>query len=235
MKTCSISLLSITVLCTAGLTSLSAADLTGKVKLKGTPPPEAPIPLDANCGKVQTKPITTRHYIVGSDSGLGNVFVYLKQGAAAKKSDGPAPTVLDQMGCEYQPYVLGMVAGQKLTIRNSDPFMHNVHSLAVNNTQFNIAQTSKGVEHQKIFDKPEVLAKLKCDVHPWMFAYVGVVEHPYFAVTDKDGSFKIGNVPAGEYTVEALHLKAGSSTQKVKVGDADQKPLDFTLEVKPKA
>lgn len=216
----------------AALSSVSAADLTGKVTLKGTPPAEQSV--EAKCGDAMTK-IATRHYVVGAGGGLANVFVYLKEGVT-KKGGTPAVAnpILDQQNCEYQPYVLGVMAGQKFTVRNSDPLMHNVHPLPVNNAGFNIAQTTKGQETVKSFDKPEVFVKVKCDVHGWMFAYIGVVDHPYFAITDKDGSFKIPNVPPGDYTVEAVHLKAGAATQKVKVTDGDQKPLDFTLEVKAK-
>jgi hypothetical protein len=203
-----------------------AADLSGKVKLKGAPGPEVPIQLDAMCGKLQPKPITTRHYVVGADNGLGNVFVYLKQGAQKAPAAGEA-TILDQVGCLYEPYVMGVVTGQKFKIRNSDPFIHNVHATPKVNKEFNFAQVSKGQVNERSFDQPEILVRMKCDVHPWMFAYVGVVDHPYFAVTDKDGNFTIKNVPAGKYTVEAFHLKAGAKTQEVQV-DGDKK-LEFEL------
>jgi hypothetical protein len=203
-----------------------AADLTGKVKLKGTPKPEIPIQLDATCGKLQPKPVTTRHFVVGSDNGLANVFVYIKQGAPKAPPAGDAP-VLDQNGCMYEPYVMGVVTGQKFKIRNSDPLLHNVHATPKANKEFNFAQVSKGQENEKSFDQPEVLVRMKCDVHPWMFAYIGVVDHPYFAVTDKDGNFTIKNVPPGKYTVEAYHLKAGAKTQET---DGSKK-LEFELEV----
>jgi hypothetical protein len=211
----------------------SGAEITGKVKLKGAPPPERPIPFtgqhEATCGKAHTgEPAKTRHYVVSPDKGLANVFVYIKEGAKATPAKGESP-LLDQVGCMYEPYVLGAVAGQKIKIRNSDPFMHNVHATPKKNAEFNFAQVVKGQVNEKAFDKPEVLVRMKCDVHEWMFAYVGVVEHPYFAVTDKDGSFTIKDVPAGDYTVEAFHLKAGAKTQKVTL--ADKKALDFELEV----
>ena len=211
--------------------SLDAAEITGKVKLTGTPPPEKPIPLDANCTKVQPKAITTRHYIVGQDSGLGNVFVWIKEGVS-KKYDPPATAaVLDQTGCEYMPYMQGVQTGQKFKILNSDPFLHNVNCQPANNKGFNIAQVTKGQTTERVFDKPEVLIKFKCDVHPWMFAYVGVVDHPFFGVTDKDGNFKIANLPAGKYTIEAYHLKAGKKTEEITVADGDKKEVSFTLAV----
>ncbi len=209
---------------------VGAADITGKVTLKGTPKPEIPIQLDATCGKLNSKPVTTRHYVVGKDNGLANVFVYIKQGAQKTPATGEGP-LLDQVGCMYEPYVMGVVTGQKFKIRNSDPLLHNVHATPKpgGNKEFNFAQVSKGAVNEKSFDAPEVLVRMKCDVHPWMFAFVGVVDHPYFAVTDKDGNFTIKNAPAGKYTVEAVHLKAAPTgkTAEVEAG----KTVNFELEV----
>jgi len=205
-----------------------AADITGKVTLKGAPKAEVPIAMDAMCGKLRPGPVTTRHYVVGQGNGLANVFVYIKQGAQKTPASGEGPT-LDQTGCMYEPYVMGVVTGQKIKIRNSDPLLHNVHATPKTNKEFNFAQPSKGQVNEKSFDAPEVLVRMKCDVHPWMFAYVGVVDHPYFAVTDKDGNFTIKNVPAGKYTVEAVHLKAAPTgkTAEVEAG----KTVNFELEV----
>ena len=204
-----------------------AADITGKVTLKGTPKAEIPIQLDATCGKLQPKPVTTRHYVVGADKGLANVFVYIKQGAQKTPAAGEGPT-LDQVGCMYEPYVMGVVTGQKFKVRNSDPLLHNVHATPKTNKEFNFAQVSKGQVNEKSFEAQEVLVRMKCDVHPWMFAYVGVVDHPYFAVTDKDGNFTIKNVPAGKYTVEAVHQKSGpGKTAEVEAG----KTVNFEIEV----
>lgn len=213
---------------TCAATSLSAAEISGKVKLKGTPPAEISIQMDDACGKLQPKPPTTRHYVVGADSGLGNVFVWIKEGAKPAPAKGESP-VLDQSACMYQPYVMGVQTGQKFKIKNSDDTLHNVHAMPKANKEFNFGQPVKGMVTEKSFDQAEVLVKFKCDVHPWMFAYVGVVDHPYWAITDKDGNFSIKDVPAGDYTVEAFHLKAGKAEQKVNV--TDSKTIEFTLEV----
>ena len=210
----------------------SAADISGKVKLKGTPKPEIPIQLDATCGKLRTQPITTRHFVVGQDNGLGNVFVYVKSGAQKTPSAGE-PATLDQVNCMYEPYVFGVVAGQKFKVKNSDPELHNVHATPKLNKEFNFAQPTKGLVSEKSFDQPEVLVRIKCDVHPWMFAYIGVCEHPYFAVTDNEGNFKISGVPDGKYTLVAYHLKTHGAnpglTQSVDLkGTAKQ---DFTVEL----
>jgi hypothetical protein len=221
-----------TVAILAGSVSMAAAgELTGKVTLKGTPKPEVPIPLGDICGKINPAKVTTRHYLVGKDGGLANVFVYLKDAKPAPPA-GPGP-LLDQIGCMYEPYVFGVVTSQKFKVKNSDPTLHNVHATPKINKEFNFGQPLKDQVNEKSFDMAEVLVRIKCDVHPWMFAYVGVVDHPYFAVTDKDGNFTIPGVPDGKYNVVAYHLKTHGAnlgvTQTVDVkGTAKQ---DFTVEI----
>jgi len=107
--------------------------------------------------------------------------------------------------------------------------MHNVHATPKNNPEFNFAQALQGQVNEKAFTTPEVLVRMKCDVHPWMFSYIGVCDHPYYAVTGKDGSFKIPNVPVGNYTIEAFHLKAGAKAEKLTLSDSDKKTLNFEL------
>jgi hypothetical protein len=213
---------------------VTAAEISGKVKLNGTAPAEIPIQLDPNCGKLNEKPLTTRHY-VSKNGGLGNVFVYVKEGAKAAPAPAGKGATLDQVGCQYTPYIMGVQAGQHFDVKNSDPLLHNVHTLPKNNKEKNVGQPVKGMVSDFVFDQPEVLVKFKCDVHAWMFAYVGVVEHPYFAVTDEEGNFKISGLPAGDYTVEAFHLKAGAKTEKVSVKADDKKTLEFSMEPKAAA
>jgi hypothetical protein len=220
--------------------TLSAADLTGKVVLQGTPKPERTIDMaaDPRCGALHDKPVTTRHYVVGADGGLANVLVFVKSGLADKNF--PMPTevpVLDQVGCEYMPFVMGVRVNQKFKIKNSDPTMHNVHATpkaGTGNKEFNMAQPVKDMVTEKSFDAPEVVVRFKCDVHDWMFAYVGVFDHPFFAVTGKDGSFKIPGLPKGRYVVEAYHVKTHGQnpgvTQEVTVDGNAQ--ANFTIELK---
>jgi hypothetical protein len=221
----------LTVAALAGAVA-SAAEISGKVKLTGTPPPEKQITPDAACGKISPS-LTTRHYVVGADKGLANVFIYIKEGAKAAPAPADKGPMLDQVGCQYVPYVMGVQTGQHFDVKNSDPLLHNVHTLpkVAGNKERNVGQPVP-MKTDFVFDKPEVLVQFKCEVHPWMFAYVGVVDHPHFAISDKDGSFKISGLPAGDYTVEAVHLKAGRTTQKVTVGADDKKTVDFTLEAK---
>lgn len=218
----------------AGFVAANAADITGKVSLKGTPPAEKLLPLDPACGKLwpDTKP-KTRFYAVGADNGLADTLVYLKK-VDGKAGEPGKPVLLDQKGCEYLPYVLGVQTGQKLLVRNSDPVLHNVHATPKINKEFNLAQMAGGKDIERTFDQSEVVVRFKCDVHPWMFAYVGVFPHSYFAVTDKDGKFKIEGVPAGKYTVAAFHRKSHVTedkalTQEVTVGDSAA-TVDFTVE-----
>lgn len=217
----------------------AAGDITGTVTLKGPPLPEKTIDFGDVCGAMSHDVKTTRFYVVGANSGLADVFVYISKGAEGKKFTPPStPVVIDQKGCMYYPYVSGAMLGQTVEFKNDDPFMHNVHAMpkADGNTEFNIAEVSQGDVNDSKFTesitKPEVLVKVKCDVHGWMFCYVGVRPDPYFAVTDKDGHFKISNVPAGKYTLTAYHLKSHGGTpgvsQDITVGDGPV-TADFTV------
>jgi hypothetical protein len=214
----------------------SAADIAGKITLKGTPPAEVPIPLDQSCGKLNSGPATTHHYVVGPGGELGDVFVYIKEGAKTGGTPPAEPKVLDQVGCAYTPFIFGLQTKQKLLIKNSDPgILHNVHVIPdgkSGNKESNQAQL-KGQDLTKTFDNPEVFLHFKCDVHSWMHSYAGVVDSPYFAVSAKDGTFKIGNVPPGKYVIEAYHRKAGKLTKEITVGDQSQ-TADFAFTVPAK-
>ena len=216
----------------------SAGDITGKITLKGTAPAEkdiTPLKDDANCGKFHPTTPKTRFYVVGADGALADVIVSL-QGISGKSTGASAaPLVLDQKGCEYIPSILAAQTGQKLNIKNSDPVLHNVHTQPVatsGNKESNNAQMAGGADIVITFDKAEPFLKFKCDVHPWMFAWVSVFDHPYFAVSGKDGTFKIANVPAGKYKIEAAHRKAGSVVQEIEVKDGEAAKVDFSLEPK---
>lgn len=213
----------------------SAGDITGKITLKGTPPAEKPLPLDPNCGKIHpTK--TTRLYVVGGNGELADTFIYVKDGLTGKTFPVPEKAALiDQVGCEYAPYVSGLMVNQKLLVRNSDPVLHNVHPIpaVAGNAEKNIAQLPKGKDLEFSFPKEEAFLRFKCDVHPWMFSYVSVLSHPFYSVSGKDGTFKIENLPAGKYTVEANHRKAGKKTLEVEVPATGAKEANFEFEVKP--
>ena len=222
----------------AGLQVAAAGDITGTITLKGTPKPELEITQikdDANCGKLHTEAVKTRFYVVGAKGELADVLVILK-GLSGKSTGASAePAMIDQKGCEYIPYVMAVQTGQKIVVKNSDPVMHNIHPTpaVAGNEEINKAQMPGGADLSLSFPTAENFLRIKCDVHPWMFSYVTVVDHPYFAVSGKDGSFTIKNVPPGKYTVVAMHRKAAAAgvEKEIEVTAAGAK-ADFTLEAK---
>jgi hypothetical protein len=227
----------------AALQVASAGDITGTVILKGTPPKEkdiTPVMDDATCGKLHTSVPTTRFYVVGPKGELADVVVSV-QGISGKSSGASAPpVVLDQKGCLYVPSILAVQTDQKIVVKNSDPVLHNVHDVPAEgsgNKEKNEAQLPNGPDLTFSFAKPENFLKFKCDVHQWMFAWVSIFDHPYFAVSGKDGSFKIANVPPGKYKIQAAHRKPGTvnpevEVKEVEVKDGEPAKVDFTLEVK---
>jgi plastocyanin len=214
-----------------------AGEITGTVTLKGTPPKEkdiTPLMENADCKKLHSSMPTTRFYVVGSKGELADVVVSL-QGITGKSTGASAPpVVLDQKGCEYIPSILAAQTGQKIVVKNSDALLHNVHAkpTADGNPEKNDAQLPGAGDLTYTFAKPEMWLKFQCDVHTWMFAWVCVFDQPYFAVSAKDGTFKISNVPPGKYTIQAAHRKAGNVTQEIEVKDGEPTKADFTLEVK---
>ncbi len=188
-----------------------AGRIEGVITYNG-PDPDVAVPLSADptCAKLHTGPFETEKVVTDGAGHLANVFVYIKAGLAPRTY--PAPTEkaeIDQNGCAYLPHVLGLRTGQTLLFKNSDPTIHNVFAQAGANPQFNRGLPQAGMSFEKVFEKPEVMVTLRCNVHPWMTAYVGVLDHPYFAVTGPEGKFEIGDVPPGTYTVEAWHEVAG--------------------------
>ncbi len=212
-----------------------AATITGKAMFEGQAPAAQTIRTDAdpNCQLIHPDGIQDDEAIVNANNTVKNVFVYVKDGLAGKTFDTPKePVVFDQKGCQYSPKVFGIQVNQPLEIVNSDNTLHNVHSLAEQNTQFNLGMPIQGMKLKKTFAKPEVMIKIKCDVHPWMHAYAGVLTHPFFSVTSDQGSFEIKNLPPGQYTMEAWHAKYGTQTQTVTIdSDSDSKEVSFQYKV----
>jgi hypothetical protein len=209
----------------------TAGNVAGRVMFEGTPPPNDVIPMasDPVCARENSGGVTFDTVVV-NNGGLDNVFVYVKDGLGDYYFDVPTEAVaLDQKGCRYTPHVFGLRGGQPLEIVNSDATMHNVHAMPTVNREFNFSQHVPGMKERKTFTAREVMVRFKCDVHGWMSAYAGVLDHPYFAVTANGGQFQLKGLPAGTYTVEAWHEKLGTSSQSLTLGEKDDRTITFTF------
>ncbi|MDF2696769.1 MAG: rane protein related to purine degradation, partial [Labilithrix sp.] len=201
----------------------------GTVLLEGTPPPNKVLNV-GTCTSDVKGPVTS-DAVLAKDGKLQNSFVWIKSGLDSYK--GPAapsePVVVDQKGCMYRPHVVGARVGQKVIFLNSDPVLHNVRSIAETNATFNDMMPTKDMRLEKVFDKTEVPVRAKCDVHPWMSAFIGVVPHPFFAVSGTAGEFTLVNVPEGDYEIEAWHEVFGRQAQKIKVKAREIVPVTLTF------
>ena len=217
----------------------TAGDVKGVVSLDGVAPKNEAIRMNADpvCTREAKGPQAQETYIVGSDGKtLGNVFVYVKDGLGNYVFDTPTETAkIDQKECRYHPHVFGMRVGQPLEIVNSDPTLHNIHAMPKSNQEFNNGQPIQGMKMNHTFTAKEVMVPFKCDVHGWMNAYVGVLDHPYFAVTSESGTFELKSLPPGTYTIEAWHEKLGTTTQSVTIAAKDSKEVNFTFKAAPAA
>lgn len=217
---------------TACLAGNEGANLSGTIRFQGTAPQPLPMRMDAEpaCSKLHSGPTFVQQVQVSPAGGLKNVFVWVKGGLEGKQFDPPAtPAVLDQKGCVYEPRVMGIQVGQRLRVLNSDPTTHNVHPIPRNNPEWNLSQAANGAPITRTFPNEEVMVRFMCNIHPWMRSYVGVVAHPYFAVTSEDGTFEIKGLPPGEYTIEAWHERLRTREQKVTVGAGESKTIEFTF------
>jgi plastocyanin len=216
---------------TTGVDPATAASIAGIVHFEGTAPKAEPIKLSSDPYCQTANPgLTTDTEIVGAGGAVQNVFVYVKDGLGNRTFPAPAdPVVLDQKGCHYSPHVIGIQIGQPLEIINSDNTLHNVHAVAMANAEFNAGQPQAGVKTTHVFSTKEVMIPFKCDVHGWMHAWVGVLDHPFYAVTGADGAFSLKGLPPGTYTIEAWHEKLGTQTQMVTIGAKENKDVAFTF------
>ncbi len=210
--------------------SLYATDFSGKVLFKGAVRPNELISLAGRheCGDSGQDKIESPVTLVNERGELRNAFVYLKEGVSEENFETPTQAVtLEQKGCLYATRVVGLQTGQALTIHSSDPNMHNVRSLAKKQKNFNVKLSLNEKPIERKFAREEVMIELRCDVHPWTKAYVGVLKHPYFAVTDAEGFFEIKNLKPGRYLVEVWHEKLGVMQKEIQVDETQQ---SFNLE-----
>lgn len=212
-------------------TSAFAGSISGKITYDGAVPKLRPYDMaaDPDCAKKHSGGKADNEMLVlGDGNTLANIFVQVKNPPAGDHAAPSDPVVVDQNGCIYVPRVVGVMVGQPLQFRNSDGILHNVHGLPKENREFNIGMPPSLTEKNVTLNKPEPAFNVKCDVHPWMSSYVAVMTHPYFAVTGRDGAFKIDNVPDGTYEIEAWHEKLPAQTGSVTVSGGDAS-VDFTF------
>lgn len=210
-----------------------AASVSGKATFTGESSRRARLRMgaDPNCDAAHSSPVYFQQVEVSESGGLNNVFVWVKQGLDGYGFETPSePATLDQRGCIYRPHVFGVQTRQDIQILNSDPTTHNIHPVPKNNREWNQSQPAQGAPLLRSFPRQEVMISVKCNIHPWMRSYIGVVPHPYFAVTDSEGTFELKDLPPGEYTVEAWHEKLGTQEQKITVAPSEAQQVDFPFQ-----
>jgi plastocyanin len=206
----------------------TAASITGTVSFEGTPPNRRLIDMsnDAGC-----KGNAASEQVVVNDGHLANVLVYVKRGLGGGTYDPPKQSVsIKQEGCRYVPHMAAVMVGQSVQFEDADQTLHNIHPMPKSNREWNQSQMPNSQPLAKTFSQPELMIPIKCNQHPWMFMYLSVLGNPYFAVTGKDGSFTLPNLPPGTYTIAAVQEKYGEKTQAITVGAKDNKKLNFTYQ-----
>jgi plastocyanin len=210
----------------------TAGEVTGSVKLDGAAPKMRTISMAAEpaCAKGHTGPVTSEEVVTGDKGALANVVVYVKSGLDGYSFPVPAtPVKFAQEGCQYHPHVAGVQVGQGIEVVNNDQTTHNIHPIPKDNREWNESQPPGAQPIAKSFTREEIAIPVKCNVHPWMKAYMAVLGNPYFQVTGKDGAFDLKNLPPGTYTLVAWHELYGPSEQTVTIGPKESKAVTFTF------
>lgn len=222
---------SILLFLVAAVPLAAVGSVVGTVTYTGKVPNLKPVSMDADpaCAAKHSAPVKSDVLVLGPNSTMANVMVRIKGPVAGTFATPAEAAVIDQKGCHYTPHVLGVQVGQTLKLKNSDGLLHNVHALPKVNTPFNMAMPANRTEAETKFGKEEGMFLVKCDVHPWMTAYVGVFTNPFFAVSGPDGKFAIPRLPPGTYEVEAWHEKLGVKTGSVTVAEGKPTTIDFAF------
>jgi len=210
----------------------TAGSISGKVLYAGKKPTPKPIDMseDPACVAAHHGKAFDESLLVGPDHSLANAFVYIKSGLEGKAFEVPStPVVIDQRGCWFRPHLLGAQTNQVIQIVNSDPVTHNIHPMAELNREWNHSQGPGDPALSRKFTKAEVMIPVKCNIHGWMHSYLGVLDHPYFAVTKEDGTFQIPDLPPGTYTVAVWQEKLGTQEQQLTIGPGKHEVAEFTF------
>jgi hypothetical protein len=213
----------------------NAGSVTGTIRYSGKKPAPKVIDMssDPACVEAHHGKAFDESLMIGPKGAVGNAFVYIKSGLEGKNFEPPStPVVIDQRGCWFHPRVLGIQTNQPLQVINSDPVTHNIHPMAEVNREWNHSQGPEDPPITRKFLKPEVMIPVKCNIHSWMHDYIGVLDHPYFAVTTPDGSFEIKNLPAGTYTIGVWQEKLGTQEQTITVSPQQSATAEFTFKAK---
>lgn len=213
----------------------TAGSIVGRVLVTGGRASTRPVEMDGDpqCKALHAQPVIDEEVALkrldGEDR-LANVFVHIRSGLEGKEFEPPAkPVVIEQRGCWFGPRVQGIMVGQTLEVINSDPLTHNIHPLAKVNREWNQSQAPGEAPLTRRFARPEVMIRIKCNIHNWMHAWVGAVGHPFFAVTGRDGVFSLEGVPPGTYTIEAWHEKLGRLEQSLVLPATGRSELTFNF------
>lgn len=212
--------------------SVGTGEIAGRATFRGEIPPREEISMssDAVCN-ARGGGAVREDVVVGAGGALQNVFVRIASGLGSRVFAPPAaPVVLDQRGCRYHPHVFGIQVNQVLEIVNSDPTLHNVHSVSSASKPFNVGMPSEGMRIRRFFSAAESMVKVKCDLHNWMIAWVGVTDHPFFDVTREEGRFALKGLPAGDYVVEAWHEVFGGRRAAISLAEGERKEISFEFE-----
>ncbi len=213
----------------------TAGSVTGRVTYDGPKPRPAAIDMssDPACVKAHGGKAYDESLVAGPNGSLVNTFVYVSKGLEKYKFQVPKePAAIDQRGCWFRPRVLGVQAGQTVNIINSDPVTHNIHPMAHVNNEWNHSQGPGDPPMHRTFSKPEIMIPVKCNIHDWMHAWIGVVDNPFFTVTKEDGSFDLSGLPPGRYTVTAWHEGLETQTASVTVPKSGRVTADLRFHAK---
>jgi plastocyanin len=213
----------------------TAGTISGIIRYIGVRPRPKLIDMseDPACVEAHHTKAYDESLVVSQGGRLANAFIYVKRGLEGKHFETPQiPVTIDQRGCWFRPRVIGIQVGQQLRVVNSDPVTHNIHPLAQINREWNHSQGPGDPPLARKFIKPETMIPVKCNIHSWMHAFIGVVDNPYFAVSGDDGSFQIRNLPPGDYVIEAWQEKLGTQDQDVSVGPSSDAKANFTFRSK---